>query len=626
MTREMWRRLVFIAAAGAAAACANPETDEISGPRVYDVSDRQLVVGETLYVYGKNLFNPDAGSTRVRLVGTYVTDTGDQEHVDLTFNTVFEGQRGPEDDPEDVLRLPRLGPFSNPFSSTDRPGAFRGKMIAMNLDTDGALVEMDDDPPDVALEILPSLIIDELQPIDADCGAPALRGLAGIPYRLTVRPVGIKAVRFQYSISHLNGQPSATTFTHAYGAPVADDSAGVDEEMTFTVVPDQVQSYVALIGVIAYDAEGRTVETVIPFSIHRPIEVVFGGKLEVAERYEPVPVSSCIPGAIRSTVAYSETKSETRQQSVSVTVSNNWLQSRGNTTTQNWLDGISNGESTSRSLGSSDSESENSSETYGVEYGESRANDVGFSSATGESWGWNMSEGESRDDYEERMHEMFGEGSYATAVGASAEGSVPGLAKVTGSVETTVGVRAGGKLGGSEGTHRSVSSNRGWSAGGNSDESRSFGSTTTDSQSQSLSGSYALSRSRNRSENNTAARSEGRTWSFGEGIAQNQTVSEGMSESEAQTWVNSQTDSSTQSFAALLPNGKVGIFYRQTTRWVRRAEVRTYNLCGVARHQGELQFNEWTWGPDLAVGDDCATQPPPPNLPPAQCFVSPCGG
>ena len=49
----------------------------------------------------------------------------------------------------------------------------------------------------------------------------------------------------------------------------------------------------------------------------------------------------------------------------------------------------------------------------------------------------------------------------------------------------------------------------------------------------------------------------------------------------------------------------MGIFYRQTTRWVRVAEVRSFNLCGVAQHVGDLQFNEYTWAPYLAVAPSC---------------------
>ena len=43
----------------------------------------------------------------------------------------------------------------------------------------------------------------------------------------------------------------------------------------------------------------------------------------------PLPVSGCIPGSIHNRVTYSETDSETVQQSLSITVSRTWMQSHG---------------------------------------------------------------------------------------------------------------------------------------------------------------------------------------------------------------------------------------------------------------------------------------------------------
>jgi hypothetical protein len=162
--------------------------------------------------------------------------------------------------------------------------------------------------------------------------------------------------------------------------------------------------------------------------------------------------------------------------------------------------------------------------------------------------------------------------------------------------------------------------------GGSRSETTSFGSTTTDSQSRSLSGTFALSRGRSTNFSDTEAVSRTRTWSVDRDVSQNRVVSQGDEESVNETIVSTESDETVQSYSGLIPRGKVGIFYRQTTRWVRRAEVRSYNLCGIARHVGELQFNDWTWAPDLAIGDSCETQPPPTNLPPRACLVEPCGG
>ncbi|MCA9541223.1 MAG: hypothetical protein KC620_20120, partial [Myxococcales bacterium] len=334
----------------------------------------------------------------------------------------------------------------------------------------------------------------------------------------------------------------------------------------------------------------------------------------------------CIPGSIGSAVEYSETHTETRQQSVSLTVSSNWRRQSGTTVSETLREGITVGESRSNSLGGSEWEGEQSQETYGVSYNRSEANNMSYSSRDGESWSWNVNEGESNEDYESRMNMVFGEGSWSGTVGVSGEGSIPGFAKVSGRAETTVGVRVGASTQGTTGTRNRVSVDTGYGMSGNHDETQSFGSTVGESQGGSLSGSYALTQSRQRSFNDTESRQDSRSWNLSDGVSASEAVSEGMSEVEARTWVTSESLATRQSLRGFIPRTKVGIFYRQTSRWVRRAEVRTYDLCGLANHAGELQFNEWTWAAELAIGDDCSSEPPASELPEAQCYISPCGG
>ena len=67
------------------------------------------------------------------------------------------------------------------------------------------------------------------------------------------------------------------------------------------------------------------------------------------------------------------------------------------------------------------------------------------------------------------------------------------------------------------------------------------------------------------------------------------------------------------------------MFYRQTARTVKRAEVRAYDQCGLAEHIGEIQMSEWQWAPDLAIAESCDDGPPPSSFEPATCFIPPCG-
>ncbi len=625
---------VPLAALGLALAlgCAE-DADPPAGFQVTSLSTDTLVIGETVEVrvIDPEALHPDqrsvladAEAITLQFEGRFFTDDGQVEDVAWAVSPIYDGLVEGEDALLHALRLSRFGPFGNPFSESDRPGTFEGTVGFVAELSDGVVVESNGKTP-VTLDVGPSIVIERFEPLEAGCGAPALRALAGLAYQMDVRAVGIKPVRFIYQVSRVNDAPGTVEFVHDFNGPTDRDSLGVDEAIIFNPIPADQQFYAAGIRVIAEDAEGRQVETALPMSVHRPIEIVHSGKRELAERYTPVPVSSCTPGSIGTQVTYSETRTEYRQQSVSITINQSWSQQNGTGRTESWQEGISEGQSRSRSLGGTDREEERAQETYGVSYGTSEANSMNYSTTDGESWSWSRRESEGNTEYEDQLDRVYGDGSWSGTVGVEGSGSVPGFAKVTGSASTTVGVRAGGSIGNTEGQSRTRTSDRGFTMSGNSSETRGYGSTVTDTTSENVSGTYALSRARQRSFEDREARSETRTYDFANAASQNEVVSQGMSEAEQRTWQSSSSDQTVQAFTGFIPRSKVGIFYRQTTRWVRRAEVRSYDQCGLAEHLGELQFNEWTWAPDLAIGDSCDSQPPPTNLESAACFIEPCG-
>ena len=90
-------------------------------------------------------------------------------------------------------------------------------------------------------------------------------------------------------------------------------------------------------------------------------------------------------------------------------------------------------------------------------------------------------------------------------------------------------------------------------------------------------------------------------------------------------WDVSSSQSIARGFDGHVIANTFGVFYRQTIRLTRRAAMVAYNQCGVAEVVGDVDFTDWAWSPDLALGDSC---PPLPasNLPPAACYVPPCTG
>lgn len=622
--------------AGALAACATEQDLGASGPRVESTSSAVVVVGQTLDFTGTGFLSADEGVSRLRFEGSFIDAYGTQSPVALTITPLFGGELsagdasgaqasgGAESAARRVLTWSRVGPFKNPFTGDARHGLFQGAVQVINERADG-VVDLGPAVP-MNLSIGPSISIEALEPIDADCGAPAPRALPGVPYRLRVQVSGLAATRYVYVLSEVNAQEGLTTFEHDFGAsPTNTDELGERSELVvFNAVPDDMRSYIASLRVIAYDASGASVETALPLSVHRPIEVIYDGKLELAERYEPVPVSGCIPGGIGTNASYEESSSEARAQSVSVTLSNAWRSATASTLSESVSEGVSLGESSSRRVGESVSEREALSESTGETYSDSESNDVGFSSSNGESWSWNMSQGESAQEYQSRVSSRYGQASGSVSVGTEGEASIPFLTGVSASGKVTAGVMGGVSSGETTGTRSGTSSERGYSMSGSERTSQRFGTSVSEGRSQSVRGVYVASSERSVNISTTEGMSRGRAWDLREGTSQSDVVSEGNAEALRETLVSSESKTVSLGFGGYVPRGYYGMFYRQTTRWVRRAEVRSFDLCGVAYAMGELQFNEWDWAPDLAVAAECGATPPPSSLPEAQCFIPPC--
>jgi hypothetical protein len=620
-------RLFAIALLGVALmqACSTSQPRDPNAPTVLELDQQELVVGESLYFYGKNFSEESYQRNYIHFDGMFTDDRGNQEEVSLSLSPIVEAIVNRKGEEVQRLRINRFGPFKNPFITSGRPGTFNGVIRAVVSDDNGDDY-VDLQPRNFALTVGPSIEITEFQPLFADCGAPAVRALQGIAYRLWVKATGIAPNRFEYEIGKINDIPGISSFEHSFNSPVAEDFIGESEPVFFNPIPEGEQFYVTSIKVRAYDEEGNSAETALPLTVHRPLEIVYDGKRLVAERYEPMPVSGCIPGSIGTRVSYTETKSEFRQRTVSVTINQNWLRSSGRNLNRSWREGVSEGQTRSRSFGSSTSEEEAISESMNVNYNQSEANNVNFSESDGESWSWSMREGESNTEYADTMSDVYGSGSWKNTVSASAEGSVPFLAKASGKVTTSAGIKVGGRSGDSQGMAVRTSTERGYSTSGSSNESRSFGSATSESRGQSINNSYALSTNSSQSLSDSESLSSNRTWNLSESESSSEVVSESESIAQNLTVSSSSYDTITQSFSGFIPRSKYGIFYRQTTRWVRSAEVRTYNQCGIAQHVGELQFNEFTWAPDLAVAASCEDRAPPANLPEKACIITPCNG
>jgi len=662
---DMMRSIIVLGLASllCAPGCGEEELPGPGGPGVEDPSDlvphvlvlsaNELSIGETVRVAGRNFLDLDEGRTELVFEGVYVGDGFAAEETSFTITPLYDGELvGPGElagvalaDGDDILRISRFGPFQVPFTpGGGKTGTFKGKLIARNIFADGTILQ-DGAPPTVSVDVRRSIVIrtfepflgldDAGQPKMAQCGAPAIRAIHKLPYHIEVEAVGFEPEFWKYEISGINGSDQMVEYTHAadgtldqVGSPFVVDP----DPVIFNPVPEGVSFYVAGIRIKAVvKGTDEFVETAFPMTVHRPMEFhIAEGPEQPAQYYPPVPVSGCIAGGIGTITTYSETVSEARQRGVSVSVGKSWNTSHGNTTSANWSHGVSESQTTSESQAMSEmhSESENMAETYGMTTLSSDSNSVDYASTDGETWGWSMSEGTSNQDMESATGTIYGEVSTAVSTEVSGEGSIPGVAKVGGKVGTQVGVSAGGSTAGTQGTVAGTNSQHGSNMGGSSSATQGFGSVTTDSKGESLSNSYALTTVDSLSSTTTKseASTNSKTYSFGEGVSETVQVGEAASETWTETWTDTETVSKSWTTSYKIPMGKYGVWYRQTTRTVKRGQVYTYDLCGVRELMGEMYFSNWVWAPSLALGDECegAVMPQPDNMPSVQCVIPPC--
>jgi hypothetical protein len=502
--------LLSAAAIGCAANTNEPTpgTGELLAPEVVALSTYEASIGTLVEVYGENFPYRSSGRVMLAFQGNFEADDGSVYPVDDEFeaSVVDAG----------TLRWDSFGPYRVPFGPTgNQTGEFVGIVFARIVDDDGNVTESTE-PLEATFRVKPSLLVHELQPLSASCGAPVQRALGGAAYRMRVEALGFEPESFTYTIAAPAADIEPVSIRHP--ATGRYDVVGEYGDLIFPSVPENLLSYGAVLTVTAADVTGQIHGSTFAIGVHRPLEFFYNGNVTVAEVMAPVPVSACIPGGINGRDAsYNESMSETRERSYSTSWNESWL--------------------------SSHTVASSSSQTVGL----SETNGVGFATTDGESFRWHL--------------------------GGEVGGEV-GLSKLVSlSMKTTFGIASE--------TSRQVNNSRNRTTGLNES------STTTDTESAT----------------ETAGASTGETFA----------------------WSVNSTETVSRDFGGQIIAGKFGVFYRQTLRLLRRGALVAYNQCGSAEVVGDVDFTDWSWSPDLAMGDSC---PPLPasNLPDAECLVPPCAG
>jgi hypothetical protein len=550
-------------------ATGSTEPEHATAPHVLSLSTYAASIGTPIDVVGANF--PAGGEGGVQLIfdGEYATASGAVEpihsEVDLRQLDRTSG------------RWTTFGPFYNPLGGAARePGTFTGTITAQVSRNDGTVVR-DRAPSSFTFDVLPSIMVDDFQPVTATCAEPARRAFGGARYRMRVRAVGFQPTAFRYTISVPSIRDVAPIVVTHRATGVTDALDGADA-LALPPVPNHLLSYGAVISVEATADRGPVRTLAFAINVGRPMEVFYNGSIQLAEILPAVPVSACIPGGPNGRRAgYVEANSETRSRQLTVAFSEEWMHAVTRSSSTSVSNSWSTTDGSTFSTSATNTNGWSLGQNVAVNRGTTDTNDWHTTTTDGRTWnigGATMIEGGVNLPLlaSARLQQQINYGyanmhSTADATGgsrATSNGSTNGLSDdVNGSTATT------------DSTSRSHST----TIGGDTTMSTSTSDTTG--------------------------------------------MSGGMS--QAQSWAVSSTDSIARDFGGTVVAGQFGVFYRQSVRFVRRGYVVLYNQCGIGSVVGQVDLDDWAWSPDLAQAPTCVPFPQT-NLPAPACILSPCAG
>ena len=443
-------------------------------------------------------------------------------------------------------------------------------------------------------------------------GCDTLTGnvIGDLPQSLSVSTFGIQPIKYKYIINTKN---ESITIEHDYNNPVSDDYL---DNIILPMPSVDEAFYLTSIIMIATDKDGFEVLNALPIKVVRPIEVRYDGSYDVAQVFEPVPVSGCITGSIDNRIDYNESTTETRENSIDVSISRDWNKSVGLSVSQELTEGIQVSQTIGNSISSSSEQSESTENGWETSQSKSSSNEFNWSTSNGENWEFNNSNSIGNSQTNETQNEING----SVTVGIEGEGSLPFLGKIGGNVSTTGGVRRGWNNSNTNSTEKT----QGYSVGGNSEKSQSFGSVQTDEATTGLNGAYVVGKSFSNSIETSEEQSNTRVWDLTNGTSQENVVTIGNAESISKTQTVSTSKTIGYNFSVFLPRNRKGIFYRQTTRLIREIKIITYDLNGSPKLAGKMLANEWTWAVSMSIGDSCQEVSKPNNMEEVSCYIEPC--
>lgn len=598
--------LLASALAGCAANMGGSPPTAAQGPRIDALVESTVEVGAPLRIRGAGFPALEDGWVDVTFAGDFLpADGSPREPAEITVPLATDSATG------DVI-WERFGVHRVPFGSGHQLGRFEGFVYATARYYDGTELTQDPDTWTlVSLDISPSVVVRDFVAVGdtwiADCAEPTPNAIHLVPYGMRVEALGFTPVAAHFRITEgLLVDGAATNETTDVEASIEGNQAAIVAR--FAPVPENVDGYKVGIQVDLEDEAGATHRITYPFTVRRPIQVYFTRPMEVAEIYQPEPVSGCIPGGVASLdVSYSESHAETRTRSVAHTESTGWEQSYGtqHTETYGTADSTGGSETDTRTVTATDTRSEGGStvvtDMFSRTNSRTRTNTIDFSQSASDSYGWSVND--------EHFSEVNGE------VGAEAGGTIFGVVNIGGSA----------KAGFVDGTRSSVGTNGSATRGSSLGRGASDSTTASETESQSRAEGRHWDHTQSYSEANSFSRTS--TWNttktYSEAETRSESIAMSLGTSDTETLTVSTTDAESLQTSGTVFAGMFGMWYRQTTRLARQGSIVAYDLCGNGTEVGQVGLDDWTWAPNLALGTEC---PPPTNFPEAECRIEPCQG
>ncbi|MBW2734150.1 MAG: hypothetical protein JRH20_17310 [Deltaproteobacteria bacterium] len=344
---------------------------ELPQPVVQMVAPTAVAAGDLVTIFGSGFADGQVGQTRLHITGVYQTTDGNIEQVDLQITPRFLNQG--------MLEW-TFGP-NIPFSSRDQTGTFRGTVQATNVAFDGeekvaqaVSTQMQvNQAVSTQMQVKPSILIRHFRPMTAGCQVGIEATTADTPFYIELEAVGLKAgtglapMRFAYTFmrehfsveGYFNGElgvDPANLMPQSGAATVVDEVEGATSRLgngvpsDVAVVPGALDArsiagfvskpenffgltqiktgqlaneaanyFDASLIVLAVDSTGASITRRLSLRVWAAVEINYDGNHRVARSFDPVPVSSCIPGGdIGRDVTYNEVSSETRARDLKV--------------------------------------------------------------------------------------------------------------------------------------------------------------------------------------------------------------------------------------------------------------------------------------------------------------------